>query len=196
MWSASLFGIGLFFSFLAFVRSLTSRATAPPLLIPFLLSLFHGALIGVSLIVGALLLWPATAQSLPPLEKPITVREAHAVVWIPAGWNAVPLHSGDIGISIEAASPDTFLTMQEMKVVFKERTIAQRTIETSVEPVNNTFTVRKLWLTFHQVSVIGPKGEKFLCSVSAASLPPHFNFAKDLCNAVFKKIEVPATIKQ
>ncbi len=178
------FTAGVIVSFVGFFR-----ASGWPAVV---LALFHGLFMAAALILNAAFS-PANA----PVSVPeLTLKAVHPsglTVYYPEGWSAESVPAEKEPTMVLRHVSTQFLTLQEIRVQMKKATVEAKSL---AEPDLKQFTVKKLWLRFHQVSVIGYKTPRLLCSVSAPVLPPHVKLAEDLCKAVFKKMEVPVTIGQ
>lgn len=180
--ACGLFTAGLLVSFVGFFRS-----SGWPTVV---LALFHGLFMAVMLVLNA-----AFGVSDSPIPVPaLTQKAVHSaglVVYFPEGWSAQSVPEEKDPTVVLKYAFNQFLTLQEIRVQMKKVSIKKNEL---AEPDLKLFTVKKLWLRFHHVSVIGYKAPNLLCSVSVPVLPPHVKLAEDLCKAVFKKMEVPVTI--
>lgn len=206
-WTLGLSAVGVVVSFAGFFRSLRFPKESPSLWFSVILALFHTLFIGLALFLYLLFMAPAVDHVLPTLTDPISAVSGRISLLVPKGWKTSSFATDrGMGVVLSPGPNEMFWGLQEIKVTLKEIAPVGPTASVPLqgEPVDfgdqgtavlNTYTVKKFWLRFHQVTVLGFKGRGTLCSVSATALSPHLPMAKDLCKALFKNLQVPVTIK-
>lgn len=204
-WTLGFSTVGLLFSFANFVQSLRHPEKNLPAWVVGLMVFLYGAFAATAVFLYFLFGAPIPSVEIPLTQK-VSLHSEKITLRVPHNWKTSPFTTtNERGVVLDAVPQSgEYIGLQQIKIVLKHIEHADgsriplegEAVEFGSEnAILNVFTVKKFWFKFHQVTLLGFKGPKTLCSVSTTVLPPYLPLAKDLCKGLFKNVEVQATLQ-